>query len=75
MYNYNIYGMDYTATKLVDVIDRFLAGNAKTAEFVYPTSDYANHNSAANSLRIAVKRQRAGVKVSTKNGKVYMAKV
>ena len=72
---YNIYGLSYTSNKLVDVIERFLEGNAKTVEFKYPEADYANHNSAANSLRTAAKRQRANVKVSTKNGKVYMTKI
>ena len=47
MYNYNIYGMDYTATKLVDVIDRFLAGNAKTAEFVYRSKFVKNCSEAS----------------------------
>lgn len=75
MYNYNIYGLDYTATKLVDVIDRFKAGEAKTAEYVYPEADYVNEYSAASSLRTAVKRERAGIKVSVRKGKVYMTKL
>ena len=73
--SYNIYGLEYTATKLVDVLDRFIMGEAKTAEYVYPESDYANSYSAANALRTAAKRQRMNnVKVSTRNGRVFMTK-
>ena len=73
MYN-NYYGMDYKATKLVEVIYRFMDGEAKSTEYVYPAADYVNEKSAANALRTAAKRQRIGLKVSTRNGKVYMTK-
>ena len=71
----NYYGMSYTATKLVEILYRFMDGEAKTAEYVYAEADYVNEKSAANALRTAAKRQRINsVKVSTKNGKVYMTK-
>lgn len=67
--------MSYATTKLMEVLDQFCESSDKVCEYVYSESDYANSTSAANSLRAGIKRFHYGnVKVSEKNGKVYMIK-
>ena len=65
----------YSNTKLLDVIVRFLEGEQNVAEYKYAEADYANADSAVNSLRAASKRFRMNVKVFKNYGKVYMARI
>lgn len=67
--------MSYAITKLEDVLDRFCDGAESVKEYVYAERDYIDSYSAANSLRAAAKRFGKRLKVSCRNGHVYMIKV
>lgn len=67
--------MSYATTKLMEVIDRFCESNEKVKEYLYSENEYTNPSSAAGSLRSAIKRFRYAIRVSQKNGKVYMVKL
>ncbi len=68
--------MSYTVSKLTEIVDRFIESSDVVTEYVYAEADYVSPESAANSLRANISRNRQSkkIKVSVNNGKVYMTK-
>lgn len=66
----------YKKTKMRAIIEEFVDPDNEIVELMYAPDEYKNPNSAANNVRMAVKRMSIGdaVKVALRNNRVFLYK-
>lgn len=66
----------YRATKLMKVLDEFIASDMDCAKVVYAEGEYARPGSCSNALSVAVKRNKydSTIGVMVRDNTVYLYK-
>ena len=55
-------------------LEEFMHTNVKHFKVEYTDGEYRNSNVAYESLRVAAKRHKCPIKVTTRNGEVYLTR-